>query len=554
MSSNSIWISLRNPTFRRLWIATVISGCCVSAHDTAATWMMHTVSGSPFLISLMSTLASLPFFLFTVPAGALADMVDRRRILSVMNLWLASTAGMLAIFGALGALNPWIILVAVFCAGAGFSFYAPAWSALVPELVAPAELPSAVTLGGLQLNISGIIGPAVGGFLLTQFGAPVVFALNAFCFLLVTAAVLSWRRSNLLPRLPLENFFEAFVSAVRYVRYAPGIQVILVRDVVFSVFISVIPALLPVVGLRVLNLDSRGLGWLYTSMGIGSVLGAVLVIPQARARLSANTLTIVANVIVACVFVLMALVTDTRIFLLIAALAGLGWTLTAAELWVAGQRAMPNWARGRMNATHMMVSQGGIALGGLIWGGLAATAGVQFALLAAALLLLFSLPLAFPLSIDFTRRLDLEPAPLSTHYHRTFRPPEPSEGPVVVAMEFEIAPTDRWKFLRLMREMRLTYLRNGAFRWQLDEDLEKPNYFRMEMLVNSWAEHLQQHERMTKNEFLTWQRIWRLHQGKEPVVKHYLSRNRELMMRRNGSAQIEDAPADDLEARAPLRE
>jgi hypothetical protein len=321
--------------------------------------------------------------------------------------------------------------------------------------------------------------------------------------------------------------------------------------VVFSFFISVIPALLPVVGLRVLHLDSRGLGYLYTSMGIGSVVGAVLVIPQARARLSANTLTIVANLLVSCVFVLMALVSDIRFFWVIAGLAGLGWTLTAAELWVAGQRAMPNWARGRMNATHMMVSQGGIALGGLIWGGLAATAGVQFALLAAALLLLFSLPLAFPLSIDFTRRLDLEPAPLTTHYHRMFRAPEPSEGPVVVTMEFEISATDRWKFFRLMREMRLTYLRNGAYRWQLDEDLEKPNYFRMEMLVASWSEHLQQHERMTRNELATWQLVWRLHRGKgEPVVKHYLSRNRELLMRRNTSILIADAPIEDLQAKA----
>jgi MFS family permease len=482
----------------------------------------------------------------------MADMIDRRRILSVMNLWLASCAGMLAIFGFLGALNPWIILVAVFCAGIGFSFYAPAWSALIPELVAPAELPSAVTLGGLQLNLSGIVGPALGGVLLVQFGAPLVFTLNGLCFVLVAGAVLSWRRSNLQARLPLENFFEAFVSAARYVRYAPGIQVVLARDVVFSLFISVIPALLPVVGLRVLNLDSRGLGWLYTAMGIGSVLGAVFVIPQARARLSANTLTILANVLVVAVYVLMALVTDVRLFWLTAALAGLGWTLTAAELWVAGQRAMPNWARGRMNATHMMVSQGGIALGGLIWGGLAATAGVQFALLAAALLLLFSLPLAFPLSIDFTRQLDLEPAPLSTHYHRMFRPPEPSEGPVVVTMEFEIASTDRWKFFRLMREMRLTYLRNGAFRWQLDEDLEKPNYFRMEMLVASWSEHLQQHERMTKNELSTWRRVWRLHRGKgEPVVKHYLSRNRELLMRRSAIVPVDEEPVENVEARAP---
>jgi hypothetical protein len=118
-------------------------------------------------------------------------------------------------------------------------------------------------------------------------------------------------------------------------------------------------------------------------------------------------------------------------------------------------------------------------------------------------------------------------------------------------MEFEISATDQWKFFRLMREMRLTYLRNGAYRWQLDEDLEKPNYFRMEMLVASWSEHLQQHERMTRNELATWQLVWRLHRGKgEPVVKHYLSRNRELLMRRNTSILIADAPIEDLQAKA----
>jgi MFS family permease len=513
--------------------------------------MMHTLSNSPFLISLMSTLASLPFFLFTVPAGALADMVDRRRVISVMNLWLASCAGMVAIFGFLNALNPWLILVAIFFAGVGFSFYSPAWAALIPEIVSPAELPSAVTLGGLQMNLAGIVGPALGGCLLLQFGAPLVFALNALCFLMVTAAILSWRRSNLQARLPLENFLEAFASAVRYVRYAPGIQVVLVRDVVFSFFISVIPAILPVVGLRVLKLDSAGLGFLYTSMGIGSVAAAVFLIPHARTRFSANTLTIVANLLLVVVFVLMALVSEIRVFWVIAALAGVGWTFTATELWVAGQRAMPNWARGRMNATHLMVSQGGIALGGLIWGGLAATLGVQFALLAAALFLFFSLPLALPLSIDFTRQLNLDPAPLSTHYHRMLRPPEASDGPVVITMEFEIAPSDRWKFLRLMREMRLTYLRNGAFRWQLDEDLEKPNYFRMEMMVASWSEHLQQHERMTKHELTTWQRVWRLHRGKgQRIVKHYLSLNRELLMRRSGRAPVEEVPIEDLQAEA----
>src|ERR1700750_2598837 len=163
MNESSTWTALRNPVFRKLWIATVISGTCVAAHDSAATWMINVSTGSPFFISLMSTVASLPFFLFTLPAGALADIVDRRKLLWTMNVWLALAAGLLAIFGSLGVLNPYIILVCIFLTGTGFAFNAPAWTAIVPELVSDEELPSAATLGGLQLNISGILGPAMGG-------------------------------------------------------------------------------------------------------------------------------------------------------------------------------------------------------------------------------------------------------------------------------------------------------------------------------------------------------------------------------------------------------
>src|SRR6266481_3205070 len=217
MSSNSIWISLRNRNFRRLWIATLISGCGVSAHDTAATWMMHTVSGSPFMISLMSTVASLPFFLFTVPAGALADIVDRRKLVWVMNLWLAVAAGLLALLASLRLLNPYIVLSCVFLIGIGFAFNAPAWTAIVPEVLSDEELPSAATLGGLQLNISGIIGPILGGTLLPLIGANWVFAMNAICFLVVILAILQWKRERGPSKLPVENFSESFFTAMRYV-------------------------------------------------------------------------------------------------------------------------------------------------------------------------------------------------------------------------------------------------------------------------------------------------------------------------------------------------
>src|SRR5215471_16652877 len=162
-AKTSSWVALQNPAFSRLWFATLISGICVSAHDTAATWMMNSTSHSTLLLSLMSTAATLPFFLFILPAGALADMTDRKKMLYVAYIWLAVCAGGLAILGWLNLLTPYLILGSVFLIGTGFAFNAPVFSAVVPEIVSNEELPSASTLSGLQLNISAIVGPAVGG-------------------------------------------------------------------------------------------------------------------------------------------------------------------------------------------------------------------------------------------------------------------------------------------------------------------------------------------------------------------------------------------------------
>jgi MFS family permease len=530
MTNTSLWLPFRNPVFRRLWVASMVSGICVSAHDTAATWMMNTLTSSRFLISVMSTVASLPFFFFTLPAGALADLIDRKKLLCTMNLWLAFSAGLLAVLGVVGLLNPYGILVSVFLMGVGFAFSAPAWSAVIPEVVSNDELPSAVTLGGLQLNLAGIVGPSLAALVLSHYGANWIFAVNAGCFLLVIAAVAQWKRKERQSKLPLENFFESFVGAIRYVRYAPGIQVVLARNVLFSLFISVIPALLPVIGLKEVRMNSSDLGLLFTSMGVGSVLGAIVVIPWARARFSPNALTIFASALLAIVFVLMAVVRAIPLFMAVAALAGISWTMAASELWVAGQRAMPPWARGRMNATHIMLSQGGMALGGLVWGGSAASLGVKFTLLAAAALLLSSLALAFPLSIDFTGKMNFDPAVTATQYHSMLHVPRPEDGPVAITIDFQVDAVNRERFLELMRAVRLMHLRNGAYSWRLDEDLSECHLFRVEMLVASWSEHLLQHERITKEEHISIEKAWSLDIRPDgPLVKHFISVNKELL-------------------------
>jgi MFS family permease len=542
MTRTSSWIALQNPTFSKLWFATVVSGTCVSAHDTAATWMMNSISHSTLLLSLMSTATTLPFFLFILPAGALADMTERKKMLYVAYIWLAVCAGGLAILGWLNLLTPYIILGSIFLIGTGFAFNAPAFSAAVPEIVSSEELPSASTLTGLQLNISAILGPALGGLLLLFVGANTVFMLNALCFLAVLTSIAQWKPK--VSNLPLESFFESVTSAIRYVRYSHRIRIILIRNAIFSFFIAIVPALLPVVGLKELHLSPSNLGLLFTSMGVGSVIAAVLILPLARAHFSPNTLTRLAALLGSIVSVLMALIRQPPAFLLVAALAGIGWTVSAAELWVAAQRAMPGWARGRMNATVIMMSQGAMALGGILWGTIAAMAGVKSALLVQAILILVVLTLTHllrhPWSIDFTATVDLDAVPatvMNVGYKLLYRP-EPKDGPVLVTIEFQLDRSRGSKFVDLMREVRLIHLRNGAYSWQLFEDPTRLNTFRIEMMVPSWTQYLLQQGRMTKADREVLAQAESLHVGRNPPeVRMYLGVNRELLSHKHRGAE-----------------
>jgi MFS family permease len=541
MTRTSSWIALRNPTFAKLWVATLVSGICVSAHDTAAIWAMNSLSHSTILLSLMSTAATLPFFLFILPAGALADLTDRKKMLQTGYIWLAVNAGALAILGWLNLLTPYVILGSIFLIGTGFAFNAPVFSAVVPEIVSSEELPSASILSGLQLNISGIIGPALGGLLLVFVGASTVFALNALCLLAVLLSIASWKPT--VSRLPLESYFESVISAIRYIRYSQSIRIILIRNAIFAFFIAIIPALLPVVGLKELHLSPSNLGLLFASMGIGSVIAAVFILPWARARFSPNTSTRLAALFLSIAYVLMALIREVPAFLLVAALAGIVWTVSAAELWVAAQRAMPGWARGRMNATVIMVSQGAMALGGILWGTMAATAGVKTALIVAAVLVLATLTvthlLRHPWSIDFTMTAepDSVPAAVMNIVHNLLYRPEPKDGPVLVTVEFQVDRSRGSKFVELMREVRLIHLRNGAYSWQLFEDPSRLNTFRFEMMVPSWTQYMLQQERMTKADGDVIAQAESLHMGPNPPeVRTYLGVNKELLSHRHREA------------------
>ena len=402
-SKASISIPLKNRIFRNLWVASLLSGSAVSAFDTAAIWLMNTMTTSPLHISLMSTFATLPFFLFTLPAGVFADTFDRKQLLCFMNLWLAIVAAGLAAANWIGAASPYLILGTVFLMGVGFAFNTPAWTAIIPEVVTREDLPSAITLGGVQMNISGIVGPAIGGVILSRLGVNVVFAINSACFLVVILAVSHWKSLREASRIA-GDFMESLANAIRHIRRAPGVRVVVIRVALFSLFISMIPALLPVVGLKQLN--GAQLGFLFTSVSIGAALGAVLVVPTMRRKFSPNKVTIFAIALLILVYFLMGCVRQPEVFLLVAAAAGVAWTVAASELWVAGQFAAPESARGRLNAAYMMASNASMAMGGIVWGAFAAFKGLEFTLHAGSILVLISLPLLFRFSIDVVQGRD----------------------------------------------------------------------------------------------------------------------------------------------------
>jgi len=532
-SEDSTLLALRNAAFRRLWFASLLSGTCVTAQDCAAVWAMYKLNASPLFLSLMSAAAALPFFLLILPAGALADVADRRKLLCALSFWSALSAGLLAALSALQLLTPYLILLCVFLLGVGLAGAAPVWPALASEMVSKEELASATVLGSLQLNVGTIIGPSVGGILLPLIKTNWICTLNALCFLLVAGALLLWKRKTARSKLPLESFLESFFTAIRYVQNSQGVQVILIRSALFTLLISLIPAIIPVIGLKEVKLNAIGCGLMFSALGAGSAIAALVLIGWIRAHISPNLLIIAANLLLGIVFVLMAFIRDQTLFILTALLGGIGWTLAASELWVAAQRAIPDWARARINAVFFIMTQGAMVLGGILWGVSAVTFGPAHTLIGGSILLFLSVIIAIPLSINFTQAIDLTPVPVTGFSHKLLYLPEADDGPIVIHYDIEVDRTRGREFLETMKHVRMVYLRNGAFSWQLHEDLGRYNTYRIEIMVPSWNLYLAQSERLTKAEKTILERARNFHVGNAPLQEQmFLSVDRELLSRR----------------------
>ncbi|HYV56709.1 MAG TPA: MFS transporter [Candidatus Nitrosopolaris sp.] len=517
-----IWQPLRRRAFFWLWTAAIVSNVGTWMHDTAAAWTMATLAPSPLMVSLMQTAMTFPFFVLALPAGALADIVDRRRMLIVTQAWMLAAATALGALALAGSMTPPRLLALTFAIGIGSAMTAPAWQATTPDLVPRPELPAAVALGGISVNVARAIGPALGGLLVGAAGAGPVFLLNAASFLGVLVVLANWRRERKPTQLPPERVIGAMRAGVRYVRHATGYHAVLVRDAAFVLAASAVWALLPLVARTELHLDASGYGLVLGGLGLGAIGGA-LMLPRLRRWVSLEILLAAATVLFAVASGGLALVHGLRPALALTFAGGTAWMTMMSTLTVAAQESVPAWVRARALAVGLLVIQGSMATGALVWGVVATHTGLDTALLAAAGALVASLVVAPRFRLDAHDGLDLGP---SDHMGQLVVQGDVDfdEGPVLVTVEYRVDPARAEAFVGAMEDLERTRRRDGAIRWGLFQDTADAWRWLETFLVESWVEHLRQHERVTMSDRLVRDRVYALIEGGEPRVSHLVAR------------------------------
>jgi MFS family permease len=521
---SSNWSPLRLPLFRALWLAAVASNVGTWMHNVGAEWLMTTLAPSPFVVALMQTAETAPTFMLALPAGALADIIDRRRLLIFSQAWMLVSAVALAATALAGLTSPAVLLLLTFALGLGAAMNAPAWQAIVPELVPRKELAAAVSLNSVAFNIARAVGPAVGGLIVAAAGPWAVFLLNSFSFLGVILVLYRWRRERVESIAPAERVAGAMRAGLRYARHAPELRNVLVRTGVFALCASALWALMPLVARAELGLGAFEYGLLLGCLGAGAIAG-VFVLSWAKRSFSVNLLLVLGTVVFAGAMVALAYV---RVYALLCAAmlaGGVAWMTTMSSLNVSVQTVVPEWVRARALALYLLVFFGSLAAGSAAWGATAERAGLSATLLAAAAALLVGIAAApfFPLSGG--EGLDLNP---SLHWSEPafVHEPHPERGPVLVTVEYFIDPARTSEFVRAMQESKRIVRRDGATRWGLFADTARPGRYLESFLVESWAEHMRQHARVTNEDRAAHRHVRSFHVGDTPpIVTHLVAEN-----------------------------
>jgi MFS family permease len=489
--------------------------------NVGAAWLMTSITADPFVVALVQVASNAPFFVLAIPAGALADVTDRRRLAMGALGFLAISAALLAGLSITGRVGPGALLALTFAVGVGSALLAPALTSIVPELVPRHEISHAVSLNGISMNLARAAGPALGGLVVAAAGAGTTFALNAASFLAVLVVLKRWRRPRLAGRLPPEDLVGAMRAGARYVRRSASLRRVLVRTGAFVLPASAVWALLPLYSRNELALGPSGFGLLLGFFGLGAV-GAGVSLPTLRSALGVEGLLRAATLVFAASHLLLAATEALFAAGLALTAAGAAWLSVLSTLSAAAQVAIPAWVRARALGTHLLVLSGSLAAGSALWGAAASAVGVPASFAVAGITIALAQAAAWRLPLSDESDRDLEPA---AHWPE---PPvglrlESDRGPALVTVEYDVDPARAAGFVSVMQELRTTRLRDGAIRWGLWADVARPGRYLESFVVESWLEHLRQHERVTGEDRDLQMRVWAFQRGlSPPEVRHFI--------------------------------
>lgn len=519
---DSPWVAFRYRMFAVVWGATVVSNIGTWMYAAAAGWLMTDLTKDPFLISLVSAANNLPMFMFALVAGVLTDIVDKRRLLIGGEVANTILSALLAAIVLLGRATPASLLVFLFLVGVTAALTSPAWQAVVPELVPKEALPPAVATNSVGVNVSRAIGPALAGAMIRPFGIASPFVANAVSNLGVIGALIWWREPRAtLSTLPVERFGSALQVGVRYAINNPSLRATLARALAFFLFASTYWALLPLVARERISGGAAIYGLLLGAIGLGAVVGAFFM-PRWKAKIGPDRLVAAATLGTAFALVIFGLARDPITALVASVIAGVAWIAAIATLNVSAQLSLPEWVRGRGLSIYITVLFGAMTVGSAIWGEVAALTSLPIAHFAAAAVATLAIPLTWRSKLQTAAALDLTPsmqwpAPIVSDEV------EVSRGPVLVTVEYRLAgDRTRAPFLAALRRLRRERLRDGAEAWGIFEDTAEPGRFLETFLIDTWLDHLRQHERVTKTDDVL-QRQIRECVTEEPKVTHYVA-------------------------------
>jgi len=513
---------LRTPLFRNIWLASLLSNLGFMFLSVGAAWQMTLLTPRPEIIALVQSALMLPMMLLAIPAGAMADMYDRRKV-ALAALCVALVAAFsLTVLVALHLLTPSLLLAFCFFVGIGVALYAPSWQASVGEQVPRETLPAAVSLASMSFNIGRSVGPALGGALVAAAGPVAAFAGTAFGYVPLFTMFALWKREATPSRLPPERIDRAVGAGVRYVLHSPPIRTVVVRAFFTTLTGCSISALMPLVVRDQLHSTAGVFGLLLGCFGVGAVIGG-LILPAVRRRASEQLSVTVASVLLASGIAIVALSPWYPLSAVALILCGMSWTISITLYNVVIQTSAPRWVSGRLVASFQTATAAGTACGSWPWGHVAAGAEVQTAMLvsaaAAASTTLLGLVLRMPSASD------------SEHEEVRMSDPEVAldltgrSGPIVTEVEYSIAHEDAREFYRRMMAVRLLRMRNGAFEWSIARHIADPQIWVERFTCPTWHDYLRLRDRNTAEEMAVMQNAQdMIRPGTQLVVRRMLER------------------------------